>query len=337
MAAPSLEHLVKEIRRLIADGETGQAIEQLKNYLHSNVPDLYNEVVIQASRYNRLRRSERVGTITGEQFEVGQNKIAKSLLDLIDELPARVARELSPLGVDVALMSKAEAIPQGITPEKILGINNLKQISWVERGVQVSRSVCRILTPDGLGTGFLVSPETIMTNNHVIPDSEVAANSVIEFDYQQDGSGKLLPTFRYRLDPERFHTSAEFDYTLVGVRPEPGKPPLETWGQLQLNPNADPVPSEHVVIVQHPNGGLKQIVLTSNWVLATKPPVLHYITDTMAGSSGSPVFNDSWHVVAIHHASVPAQDNSKHQHVNEGILMSAIKPDAGDLWPGQHA
>jgi endonuclease G len=53
----------------------------------------------------------------------------------------------------------------------------------------------------------------------------------------------------------------------------------------------------------------------------------------MPGSSGSPVFNDSWHVIAIHHAAVRAADDSQHRYVNEGILMSAIKPDAGRIWP----
>ena len=337
MAGSSLEHLVNGIKQLLADGETKQAIEQLKSYLHSNVPDMYNELVIQASRYQRLRRSERAGTITREQFEVDQNKIAKSLLELVDEIPAKVERKLSPLGVDIALMSKVEPLAERVNFEKILGINNLRQISWIERGVQVSKSVCRILTPDGLGTGFLVGRALVMTNNHVIPNSTVAANSVVEFDYQQDVSGKLLPTFRYHLDGDYFHTSLELDYTLVGVKSEPGKPSLETWGELQLNPNADPVPTEHVSITQHPNGGLKQIVLTANWVIALKSHFIQYTTDTMPGSSGSPVFNDSWHVIAIHHASVRAQDKSKYDYVNEGILMSAIKPDAGDFWPGRRA
>jgi hypothetical protein len=123
-----------------------------------------------------------------------------------------------------------------------------------------------------------------------------------------------------------------WDWTLVGVRPESAKPAVEAWGQLLLNPNADPVPTEHVSIVQHPNGGLKQIVLTANRVIAAVPPVLHYTTDTMPGSSGSPVFNDSWHVIAIHHAEAPPPPG-KQSYANEGILMSAICPDAGDFWP----
>src|SRR5262249_29085877 len=134
------------------------------------------------------------------------------------------------------------------------------------------------------------------------------------------------------------HTSPvdKLDYTLVAVKPNPGRPLLEKWGHLHLNPNADPLPNEHVVIIQHPNGGPKQIALTANFVMQTKPPLIHYTTDTMPGSSGSPVFNDLWHVVAIHHAGGQLFQGADGQsrYVNEGILMSAIKGDAGPLWPG---
>jgi endonuclease G, mitochondrial len=38
------------------------------------------------------------------------------------------------------------------------------------------------------------------------------------------------------------------------------------------------------------------------------PEFLHYQTDTAPGSSGSPVFNDQWEVVALHHSGVPKRD-----------------------------
>jgi hypothetical protein len=47
-------------------------------------------------------------------------------------------------------------------------------------------------------------------------------------------------------------------------------------------------------------------------------------------------FNDLWQVIAIHHAGGALQVNAKgdKRFVNEGILMSAIRADAGSLWPG---
>jgi hypothetical protein len=55
----------------------------------------------------------------------------------------------------------------------------------------------------------------------------------------------------------------------------------------------------------------------------------------MPGSSGSPVFNDLWQVIAIHHSGGDLQVNAKgdKRFVNEGVLMSVIREDAEDLWP----
>jgi V8-like Glu-specific endopeptidase len=56
----------------------------------------------------------------------------------------------------------------------------------------------------------------------------------------------------------------------------------------------------------------------------------------MPGSSGAPVFNDSWEVIAIHHGGGDLQVNAKgkKRFINEGILMSAIRSNAGAFWPG---
>jgi V8-like Glu-specific endopeptidase len=174
-----------------------------------------------------------------------------------------------------------------------------------------------------------------MTNHHVIPNERVATDTVIEFNYQHDFDGEQMPTYRYQLDPARFHSNSDLDYTIVGVKADPNKTNLGNWGHVLLNPNADPVTSEHVIIIQHPNGGLKQIVLTANQVVNTWEHRLQYTTDTMPGSSGAPVFNDLWQVIAIHHAggNMKMNDKGDRRFVNEGILMSAIHADTGDFWP----
>jgi endonuclease G, mitochondrial len=179
-----------------------------------------------------------------------------------------------------------------------------------------------------------------MTNNHVIPSADIARNpnTKAEFNYQLPFNGSVPSnSVRYDLDPDgQFETCKELDYTLVAVKTDvAGKmPPVNSWGRLQLNPHADPVYAEHVVIVQHPNGGPKQIALTGSAVMQTRPPYLHYSTDTMPGSSGSPVFNDLWQVIAIHHAAGPSlKTASGTKHSNEGILISAIDTNLGSSWP----
>jgi endonuclease G len=232
--------------------------------------------------------------------------------------------------------SATQPATEGVAFQKIIGINNLKQISWIQRGVELSKSVCRIITPRGYGTGFLIGDDLLMTNNHVIPTGEVADQSYAEFNYQQDTTGKYLQAVRLRLAGAAFHTSPEeeLDYSIVGFANAPSVS-LKPWGCLELNASADPIPTEHVIITQHPNGGLKQIALTANQVVNISGRYLHYTTDTMPGSSGSPVFNDLWQVIAIHHAygGLKHDVRGNLRHANEGILMSAIKNHAGGRWP----
>lgn len=331
MSSSSLDKFVDGVRNQIVAGETETALDQLRNYLSGAAPKLNNEVLLQTSRYNRLRRDQRKGLISRDAEQAEQNKLANDLLDLLEEIPKHVSLAMSPVQPVQSSIENWE-LPTEFQAETILHVNVLKQISWVERAVEVARSVCRIHTPGGLGTGFLITPDLLMTNNHVISSSEQAEQSQAEFNYQEDSAGKYLQTYRYRLNPTVFHTSTMLDYTIVGIEAASEFPPLKTWGHLYLNPFADPTPTEHVVVIQHPNGGLKQIALTNNRVVKLNKPYLLYTTDTMPGSSGSPVFNDLWQVIAIHHAGTSLK-NKVSPFANEGILMSAIKADAGSYWP----
>jgi V8-like Glu-specific endopeptidase len=333
MSSKSLESFVDGIRAQIVAGEIQAALDQLQNYLSGASPKLNNEVLLHASRYNRLCRDQRKGVLSRDAAQAEQVKLENDLLDLLDEIPKLVSLAMSPVQQIMPDTGKWE-LPTALRPETILHVNVLKQISWIERAIEVSKSVCRVLTPGGLGTGFLIAPNLLMTNNHVIPDPDVAITSQAEFNYQQDITGKYLPPYRYRLNATVFHTSPreKLDYTIVGIEPSAELPPLAGWGQVDLNPFADPIPSEHVVIIQHPNGGLKQIALTANQVVRLNNPYILYTTDTMPGSSGAPVFNDLWQVIAIHHAGISQKDKVR-SFTNEGILMSAIKADAGNYWP----
>lgn len=212
--------LIDDIRKLIGDGDIEQAIERLKSVLQADRSEPYNEILLHESRYRRLRRDERKGTLARESFQVEINKLMVSLLGMVEELPPRL-REKAPSVYEAVLSVQGGPQYADLAFQKILGIHNLKQISWIECGLRVSRGVCRILTPNGFGTGFLINHEMIMTNNHVISDTVTAGESQAEFNYQEDASGGFLPAARYHLDANRFRTNSELDYTVVGIRPDP--------------------------------------------------------------------------------------------------------------------
>ncbi|MBW4472726.1 MAG: trypsin-like peptidase domain-containing protein [Stenomitos rutilans HA7619-LM2] len=64
---------------------------------------------------------------------------------------------------------------------------------------------------------------------------------------------------------------------------------------------------DSVIVVQHPKGRQKQIVLNNNEVITNGlyEDFLRYKADADYGSSGSPAFNTRWELVALHHAAVP--------------------------------
>ncbi len=177
----------------------------------------------------------------------------------------------------------------------------------------------------GFGTGSLVSPTLLLTNHHVLPDAETARASVIEFNFQDGVDGRPLDVTLLPLDPDRFFLADdERDFALVAVRataaelaPFGFNPLIEAEGKAIIG--------EYVTIVQHPRGEKKQVALRENKIVDIPDRFLHYAADTEPGSSGSPVFNDQWEVVALHHASVPAPDHQElGGFMNEGIRVSRI-------------
>lgn len=189
--------------------------------------------------------------------------------------------------------------------------------AFLEQALFVANAVCRISTELGggrksFGTGFMVTPNLLLTNHHVLPDTETADVSSAEFGYQRNRNGDLTASKIYQLQPGRFYLNDKsLDFALVAVdfgdRDETSHcvwcPMIRDLGKI--------ITMEHINIIQHPRGEPKQVVIRENRLLDSfdgKDVVLHYEADTEPGSSGSPVFNDQWEVVALHHSGVPRID-----------------------------
>jgi V8-like Glu-specific endopeptidase len=212
--------------------------------------------------------------------------------------------------------------------EKVVGLNNLLSISWLDRGIELARPVARLVMPGAVGTGFLLATDLLITNNHVISDTVTAEETAIEFNYQKTWEGQLEAVQRYQFDTKRFLTNHDLDYTIVGVAGNPG----QLFGFVDVSSRAAPSVNDFVSIIQHPLGGPKQISFTDNKVSAVFGVRLQYATDTEPGSSGSPVFNQAWQLVGLHHAGGGlAGPDGKKFFTNEGIVISAIVRDAASF------
>src|SRR6185369_4011734 len=87
--------------------------------------------------------------------------------------------------------------------------------------------------------------------------------------------------------------------------------PLSGYGSLRLlEAEGKAIVGELMNIIQHPNGEPKQLALRENKLVDVLDRFVHYETDTAPGSSGSPVFNDQWECVGLHHSGVPKRDDA---------------------------
>jgi len=198
--------------------------------------------------------------------------------------------------------------------ERIMGKSDLMSIRYLELGLRIARTVGRVHVrgPDGnlqgYGTGFLISPRLLLTNNHVLTDASVAGASRVEFDFQEGIDGRLQSSTLVNFDPAAFFvTDKLLDFSLVALKGDLRKIASYGWNGLSAA-EGKIIVGEYVTIIQHPSGERKQIALRENQVIDVLDNFLHYRTDTSPGSSGSPVFNDQWELVALHHSGVPKKD-----------------------------
>lgn len=224
----------------------------------------------------------------------------------------------------------------GLGLERILGTSDLLEINFLDIGRRTGRAVGRIQVRDsggrivGFGTGFLVSPSLLLTNNHVLPAAAGSHRSLVDFDYEDDEQFNPRTPAVFALEPGRFFiTSSALDYTLVAVHPASvdGQTQLATFGYLPLSEVKGKIlVDEYVAIIQHPGGAPKKIALRNNQLVDVFDDFIHYTTDTDRGASGSPVFNDQWQVVGLHHAGVKQRDADGNVLSVDGV---AWKPEMG--------
>src|SRR5262245_28612418 len=217
------------------------------------------------------------------------------------------------------------------------------QTAWfLQDGAQARRAVAfvEVMTPteSTVGSGFLISPRLFMTNQHVVVDMVAARAAQITFDRELGEDGRNGPTTTFQLDPDRFalfSPEGELDYALIAVgERNSGNAALTDFGFCILSDR----PDKHAIgmnvnIVQHPSGYPKMIALRNNILQYRTDRTLLYETDTEHGSSGAPVFNDNWDLVALHHYGEPFLEPKDEQgklipaNVNEGVRISAIYRD----------
>jgi len=208
--------------------------------------------------------------------------------------------------------------------EKIIGENTLRDIYILNLAIEASKAVVYLRLPKSAGTGFMIAPDLLMTNNHVIASREEAEQTEYTFNYQLDINRKQCDIQTTQALPGgAFYTNAELDYTIVSLKDLPpfGSPLILKSKQVRRD--------DRVAIIQHPGGHLKKISMQNNFVAYADANVVQYTTSTLPGSSGSPVFDDDFQVIAIHHSGgMLIEPGTKQCYLrNAGTSMIAVLKD----------
>lgn len=275
--------------------------------------------------------------------------------DWVDELVA-AARAANPGNVRLLRVSAAMGLePGGIRPNEAKADEALDAVTArlermvdVQRGIadlgsfaaklhELMRQVCAVEAGDRNGTGFLIGPETVLTNYHVVKDAIGGAldpvHIKLRFDYQRRRDGKetnggvvfgladdwmvhaekYSDADRFAYDETKLPEDHELDFAVLRTREKVGRlkasAPVEAERDWLLpRAQAYEFPADSfLMVVQHPCEDPISFDSADDAVLRVNPnrTRVHYRINTLGGSSGSPVLDRKLELVALHHAGEP--------------------------------
>jgi hypothetical protein len=294
------------------------------------IAPLWADILQAAARAHRLRAL--VGEVTGRLSDDHPARPFLAAL-LADEVPPTSPEPRGPDGApsflhDDDAVSEPEALlfhddlslPVGRLPDLIAALTAL---------VALAPGVCKLtvdVNGDGqYGTGFRIGPDLLLTNWHVLHrlgDGAPATAVTAEFGFEDDGRGGLLAGEPVRCAVAPVADDEADDWAVLRAA-DPLRP---EWPVLSMSNTAAPTPTASAYIVQHPLGARKRVAFVRNQVSYFDDRVVHYLTDTDVGSSGSPVVDGQGRLLALHHRGGRPQEVLGRPPVrkNEGIRISRV-------------
>lgn len=240
------------------------------------------------------------------------------------------------------LVQHESALEKNFSGERAFTVRDLRTM------LGLCPNVGCVIDPTGvrLGTGFLLAGSefgldaelVFVTNAHVISDSvpgalhPADARVIFEVESAAARSPRVheIADVLFSSPPgelgEILPELEALDTAIVTLKTVPEDVvPLRIASSIPL-----PAPTTKAFVVGHPQAGALQFSLQDSELLDVCPNerLMHYRTPTDPGSSGSPVFNAKWELVALHHAGSQRcrrlHGTGEYQ-ANEGIILRAVQ------------
>lgn len=273
---------------------------------------------------------ETVGTGTHRTFltelaNLGFFDLPKAL----DALTAATAAKTSPLNT---LLWPQDASGLVIEPEgwnKTMS-RTLDMAALLLAVNTAARRVCLLEHGTHQGSGFLIGPQTVLTNWHVMeplvdpitgqPHPDSAAKISCTFESLTGAKGKAYPVAEsWLVDFRPMSGPQPLDFCAVRLLDAPGRErgwyDLSRTGSL----NSD---DDHFFVFQHPRAFKQRLGISTRVSIdPVQPHVLRHKTWTDNGSSGGLCLDNGFQPLALHHAAVT---NGTITEYNRAIRLSAI-------------
>lgn len=340
-----LEHVRRSF--VVSMKLSGQPIQQFK---------------LDLAKLNSVERLED-GSIPLEQFLANLASLLRTVGRTDAAVFARHANRVGNRAQGVRAIPTITALPEIVRKEAIIHQDDTVAFGFLASALRAGRAVGRISVPrfenaaqrllaGGRpwimnGTGWLIAKSLFVTNHHVANAREAreadadtadlerqAAGSTISFDFDGDTSNpETAIVSKLEL------ASSELDYAILRLAPlSNSRNPLSVSLQPVTMTASTYMP---VNIIQHPRGLPKRIAFRNNLLSGSDAATIRYFTDTDFGSSGAPVCDDTWRVVALHRGAEQVGavnfQGKNTAFVNFGTQISKLLSDLQDRLPALHA
>ncbi|MEL6867929.1 MAG: trypsin-like peptidase domain-containing protein [Bacteroidota bacterium] len=350
----------KPLKQLLKEGAIEKVIKELDNISETQQlsKDFDSAIILLTARNNGLEKKNGAGLMREEDYNIEKQKLISSINYQIDQISKeREIQELlnsirstqAPQPPPIFQQETNVQVPGKEELEQLIGGGDIKPIEWLTDAVKTSKFICKVeLSDDSAGSGFLLEGGYLLTNQHVVCENYQDLKGLkidnptqyskpkegrIRLNYHLDNNGE--PELTYDLDPQAgYWANPLLDYALIKLKDKESHP-LSKWGHAHFNTFHKPKVKDLVSIIQHPGGDEKKIALLKPIVgVWPENNQLFYTVDTLKGSSGSPVFDKNWKVIALHKGGPKTSDTRIRVNAagdlriaNKGVMIKPILED----------
>jgi V8-like Glu-specific endopeptidase len=178
------------------------------------------------------------------------------------------------------------------------------------------------------GTGVLVAPNMVLTNNHVINRKSLLPNTILVVDhYAQSNVHKSKPVILNPVKKGLFYTNANLDFTIFEIEPTKGRHFVQgLTDKSRYNTSVTRIfsyPGGHHAKSHSSTKGLIGRSEVEEHGVEFRTSAFYHLNNTYSGSSGAPILDSNYKLLGIHRKS-NFDDKTRQAYVQEGVSYKAI-------------